>query len=354
MEENKNVYEEGINVVKKNTGLGITALVLSIFGFLLGWIGIGLLLDFIAIILAIIALAKKNNKNGMPIAAMIISILGIAFTLIIGGLAFSKITNFASDWGITSFDNMGTQIEESVEERIEEEIMESIGEEFEELDVDFDTDDLEQAAEILSESLEQITGEDTNGDGFYVMPNEAGLTEEDLNITKYEYFDEYGYLISLTIIENKSEQTPFVRIRTEQYSDTGEVNYSGITRTILPSQYETLLVDYVMTEEAGVIQNRLEVDMSVQEESMIPYIEYLVYEKGDVITIEYTNNGSEATKSLNGTILFFAEEEVVGLSTMMITDDELELKPNETISVDYIIPENLEYNEMKVFLFDPR
>ena len=69
----------------KSSALGITAFVLSIIGFLTGWIYIGILFDTIAIILSIIALirikvTKKNIKKGLAIAALVIAVLSIALT----------------------------------------------------------------------------------------------------------------------------------------------------------------------------------------------------------------------------------------------------------------------------------
>ena len=70
------------------SSLGISALVLSIIGFLTGWIGIGIFFDIIAIILAIISLSLsriRKYRNGLSIAALIVSVISIVLTLFIYG-----------------------------------------------------------------------------------------------------------------------------------------------------------------------------------------------------------------------------------------------------------------------------
>lgn len=71
----------------KSSALGITSLILSIIGFLTGIIWIGIVLDVIAIIIAIIDLIKikysKNKdlfKKGLTVAAIIIATLSIILT----------------------------------------------------------------------------------------------------------------------------------------------------------------------------------------------------------------------------------------------------------------------------------
>ena len=74
------------NSNKHNNGLDITALVLAVIGFLTGWIGIGVLLDVIAIILGIIALIKAkrtNKKRGLSTAGIIIAAVSLLIMLIL-------------------------------------------------------------------------------------------------------------------------------------------------------------------------------------------------------------------------------------------------------------------------------
>lgn len=71
---------------KHNNGLGITALVLSIIGFWTGWLGIGVFLDVLAIILGVCAFvkAKKSSANtGLSIAGTIIATVSLLIMLVL-------------------------------------------------------------------------------------------------------------------------------------------------------------------------------------------------------------------------------------------------------------------------------
>lgn len=76
---------------KKTNGVGIAALVVAIIGLVIGFVstcfgGWGFLLCLISLILAIIALCKKNAKKGQAIAGLIISIVGILAGIIVMSL----------------------------------------------------------------------------------------------------------------------------------------------------------------------------------------------------------------------------------------------------------------------------
>lgn len=65
-------------------GLSITSLVLSILGFLTGWLAFGLFFDVLGIIFGIIAIIigkKRNVSCGMAIAGIIIGALGFGLML---------------------------------------------------------------------------------------------------------------------------------------------------------------------------------------------------------------------------------------------------------------------------------
>lgn len=80
---------------EKVSALGIIAFILSIIGFLTGFLRIGVALDVIAIILAIIVLIKSKRrpiKKGLPIAGISVAAVSLIFMAIIYG------DNFISNW----------------------------------------------------------------------------------------------------------------------------------------------------------------------------------------------------------------------------------------------------------------
>lgn len=69
----------------QSKGLAITSLVFGILGFLTGFLGIGILLGLVAVILGVIALAKHSAGKGMAIAGLITGGLALLF----GGIIFA-------------------------------------------------------------------------------------------------------------------------------------------------------------------------------------------------------------------------------------------------------------------------
>lgn len=69
-----------------HSGLAITSLVLSIIGFLTGWLGLGVFFDLLGIVLGIIAIIiarKQNAACGIAIAGVVIGILGAGSMLLL-------------------------------------------------------------------------------------------------------------------------------------------------------------------------------------------------------------------------------------------------------------------------------
>ena len=81
-------------------GLAVTSLILSIVGFLTGWLGIGVIFAIIAIVLGIISLVKKRGGKGMSIAGIIISsltLISAPFVIAISLVAYNGIQERAKE-----------------------------------------------------------------------------------------------------------------------------------------------------------------------------------------------------------------------------------------------------------------
>lgn len=144
------------NYVPNNlsNGLGIASFVLAILGFLTAFIVIGILLDIIAIILGVIAIASKKQKSGLGIAGVIIATISILLMIFIGSLFSSKtdtssiesaeIRTEQSD-SSASAENAPSESEESTETSEEEIISEQVLLEYEGLKI--------TAKEIVTDSI---------------------------------------------------------------------------------------------------------------------------------------------------------------------------------------------------------
>lgn len=72
------------------SGLAITAFILSILGFLTGFLIIGIFLGLIGLILGIVSLAKKRGGKGFAIASIVMGGITLLFTPIILAIIFTS------------------------------------------------------------------------------------------------------------------------------------------------------------------------------------------------------------------------------------------------------------------------
>ena len=65
-------------------GLGTAALILALFGFLTGFLLIGIALDLLAIVLGALSL-RRGGRRGLPTAAILVSVLSLGLCLLVFG-----------------------------------------------------------------------------------------------------------------------------------------------------------------------------------------------------------------------------------------------------------------------------
>lgn len=70
-------------VKKPASALAVTALVLGIISILTCFFMVNVIIGIIAIILAVVALAKKQSGKGISVTAILLSVISIAFTALI-------------------------------------------------------------------------------------------------------------------------------------------------------------------------------------------------------------------------------------------------------------------------------
>lgn len=77
----QNVSNEPVN--KPASALAVTALVLGIISILTCFFMVNVIIGIIAIILAVVVLAKRESGKGISITAILLSVISIAFTALI-------------------------------------------------------------------------------------------------------------------------------------------------------------------------------------------------------------------------------------------------------------------------------
>ena len=269
-----------METIEKKNGLGIASLTLGIVGFLTGFLGIGILLDIISIILGIVAISSKKHKSGLGIAGLIIASVGLILMLLIG-TSFSHIVSNDNSTEIsskTTTNNIGTPKEET-------------------------------------------------------SVNNA-IATTDLNITEYDYENEIGDTLHFLVIKNNSSKTVKIDSNCTALDSSGTVIGADSSELYaLGSDCESILIDY-FDSVSGI--DKYEYTLNVKEDpfydSIIQDITVETSVQEDKVIISCTNNGTEAAEFVEAYALFFSNGELIGYGSTYITDDDSELKAGSTIS----------------------
>lgn len=282
---------------EKKNGLGIISLILGIVGFLTGFIGIGILLDIIAIILGFIAIVSKKHKSGLGIAGLIISSIGLLLMILVGSILS----------GISSNDNSTEIISNTLENR-------------------------EETAEKESNSKDVITS-------------------SDLDISEYDYENTIGDTLHFLVIKNNSTKTVAIHSNCTALDSSGTViGADSSDLNALGSGCESVLVDY-FDSVTGI--DKYEYTLNVKEDSIydsvIQDIDIQTSKQNDKVIITCTNNGTEPAKFVEAHALFFSNDELIEYGSTYIVDDDSELKVGSSIS-EQIEIYGKSFDDVKIYI----
>ena len=111
------------------------------------------------------------------------------------------------------------------------------------------------------------------------------------------------------------------------------------TETILPIWAD---------EEFANIEYKLEASQEEYYESVVEELSYETTPASEKEILAVTNNGNEPAEFVEGYVLFFNGDTVVGYDSNYFTDDDNEIKPGETIMEEMDCYEH--YDSIKVYL----
>lgn len=174
---------ENNNDVRKKSNVPVIAFVLSIIGFILSFIVIGIVPSVIALILGIVSISKKSDRKGLCIASVVISIFTIILFFIL--IVFTQVD---TDENITenSKEVQETDVEETLNP-LEEKGYIEVGESFE-------VDGLKVTLNESSTDFQDYDNEygwNTPTDGTkYIM---ASFTYENIGDSGDEYVSIYDF-----------------------------------------------------------------------------------------------------------------------------------------------------------------
>ena len=178
---------------------------------------------------------------------------------------------------------------------------------------------------------------------------ELVLSQLQVETLQYKSFDwNYAFLV----IKNNSEYDISLSANVNFYDESGNlVGAKDSSASAVESGYEVLL--WFMPDEDF---DRMEYEITVDEETwfdcVTSQLSFDTTEAQNKIILSVTNNASEPAEFVQGSVLFFSEDQLVGFSEAYFTDDEHQIKPGKTINQEMDCYES--FDSYRVFLFGRR
>lgn len=200
--------------------------------------------------------------------------------------------------------------------------------------------------ETISETEESEENEEKNAPKL----SSSELLEE-ISIKEYTYnssTDTNWYFMEIT---NNSDVT--IQVETNVVAKDADGNVVGAAsgeEGAIESGY-TVCISHMFDE---VKPETYEYTISVNEEEyhspVLSDLQYEVSDTGDKLIISCTNNGEEPAEFVEGLVLFFKGDQLLGQSSNYFTDDDSELKPGNTLAKEFEIYSDEQYDNYKVYL----
>lgn len=174
---------------------------------------------------------------------------------------------------------------------------------------------------------------------------------EKIPVKEYTYTsstDTNWYFMEIT---NNSDVT--IQVETNVVAKDADGNIIGATsgeEGAIESGY-TVCIPHMFDE---VKPETYEYTISVNEEEyhapVLSDLQYEVSDTGDKLIVSCTNNGKDPAEFVEGLVLFFKGDQLLGQSSNYFTDDDSELKPGNTIAKEFEIYSDEQYDNYKVYL----
>lgn len=175
---------------------------------------------------------------------------------------------------------------------------------------------------------------------------DANMALSQISVEEFSYstdFWNYGFLV----IKNNSGFDINISVNVDFYNGDALVATKSDEEEAFESGTEIIL--YFMPDENFTI---MKYEISVSEEKwydcVISDLKYDTTEAQDKIILSVTNNGQEPADFVEGSVLFFSGEKVVGFAQNYFTDDDSEIKPGKTIKQEMNCYES--FDRIRVFL----
>lgn len=173
-----------------------------------------------------------------------------------------------------------------------------------------------------------------------VKNEEITATDENVSgsvevLAEYTLPDSIGwYTRHFIIVKNNSSQSVDISTSSLAYSADGTmVSAANASFDALGTGCTSIMYEAFETDvEIDHYETTMDVVQSNYYESVIQDLSYTENDIEGGAIFQVTNNGEEPAEFVEGYVLFFLGDELVGYDSTYFTDDDSEIKPGETIS----------------------
>lgn len=197
------------------------------------------------------------------------------------------------------------------------------------------------------QQLEEIQGVDSgesNTEPDIPEVQDAGNEEQgedelskQVQVKEYVMENSFGDSYYLLVVKNNSERTISLEVNSIAKDSEGKtVGAASSSGEAIGSGHEVCLMNYF---ESVKSDSTFEYTISVKEdeyyESVLDDLGHEDSDTGEKVIVTCTNNGDKAAQFVEGTVLFFSGDKLVGYETNYLTDDDSELKPGASIAKEF-------------------
>ena len=185
------------------------------------------------------------------------------------------------------------------------------------------------SSNIQEESNYEITNIEETSNNKGVFNGEDVISK--MEVKQYKYVT-YGFYYSFMEVANNSNCTVDVDINILYYDENDNlISAESMSEDVLMPGHNALMFNMLNEDWFSA-----KYELTVSEPSFFRGIQdditYEVSPAKNKLVVTMTNNGNEAAESVEGRVLFFKGEEIVGYSLNYFCDDDFELKPGKSIS----------------------
>ena len=164
---------------------------------------------------------------------------------------------------------------------------------------------------------------------FDVFDEEAVI--EQMTVEATGYSNSYSNYVFL-IIGNNSDYDLSISANVNFYREDGSlVGAKDSSESPVQSGYETVLT-FMPDEDFAYLEYELEVEEETYYDPIVSDLSYEITPATEKVIVSMTNNGTEPAEFVEGTVVFYLGDQVVGHDSTYFTDDDSELKPGKTIN----------------------